>query len=373
MYCEKCGKELRDDVLFCTACGHKRSVIQEPVQPVQPVTPSKPSRPAKPSKPPKPPKPDNDGSGFVKGLIIGLAIIAVLALAGAGTYAYFVYFADDTAREETADTDDEGGSGSEKENSKKDKKDKKSDAKEPALEENEPLAEPATAEPALEEPAAVEAEPAKEVPMVSIEQAESVLMDVDSKLARYIWVVMMEQGGASDVRIVFDDAEKIRAAVLACETDDMVDSNFIVRGGKMVLDESAETGPNGNGYHGRLVLKRNVDSTCLELFGTEADWNAFQTSPKCQVFDAVKYSDKTGKYALQIDAEVETETDQKSQSWHITESGSGYTGEVEMFYGYWGELSSKPGYSNYIVYYELEPSEETGSGLAVTSITITRK
>ncbi len=41
-----------------------------------------------------------------------------------------------------------------------------------------------------------------------------------------------------------------------------------------------------------------------------------------------------------------------------------------MFWGYWGELEQKPGYSNYVVTYTLEPNDRSKYKMAITAISV---
>ena len=139
-----------------------------------------------------------------------------------------------------------------------------------------------------------------------------------------------------------------------------------------MLDANAEPGPAGDGYHGWSVSKQGVEDNCRNLFGTEAKWEEMQTINKAVFFDAVKYTDTSGTYALFLDSEIESETDMESHTYKVTESGDGYIGEVEFYWGYWGKLSKNPDLSNYIVTYEMKPNDMSSFGLVVTSMRITK-
>jgi hypothetical protein len=95
-----------------------------------------------------------------------------------------------------------------------------------------------------------------------------------------------------------------------------------------------------------------------------------ESEAKSYFFDVVKYDDTSGTRALVIDSEAESELDLESHEYRIKESDDGYIGEVELYWGYWGELSQNPGLSNYLVTYKLKPNESSTYGLAVSSIRI---
>ena len=92
----------------------------------------------------------------------------------------------------------------------------------------------------------------------------------------------------------------------------------------------------------------------------------------CDLYDAVLYRTENDSCALIIDKEEETETDFKNQECTVTEENGKYIGKVNVFWGYWGELEQKPGYSNYVATYELEPDDESKYGMIITSISFNR-
>lgn len=208
--------------------------------------------------------------------------------------------------------------------------------------------------------------------------ADTALRKLDESMAKYINAVMTDQtfidrGSAAveDFDIVFTDAEKIRAAVLASDPDGEIDNYFTFANGKIVLDEGASTGPNGDDYHGWSVSNQDVEENCRSMFGTEASWDDLQSDAKCYYYDAVKYVDTFGTRALIIDSEAESEIDLESHEYRIRESHDGYIGEVEVYFGYWGKLSQNPDLSNYLLTYDLKPDDRSKYGLAISSIRIT--
>ncbi len=206
--------------------------------------------------------------------------------------------------------------------------------------------------------------------------AES-LKQISSAMNNFIWVALMTEcdGDFSLTQDAYDielsDAQKIRASVLATETDDVIDDYFIGEGNKIVVDEYRDSREYGEGYHGWSVPETEVDENCLDLFGTVAEWDQLQTLPGCDLFDAVKYTDPDGNmYGLWVDSELETETDMREQQFRIRRDGDTYIGEVDLFWGYWGELDTYPDRSNYTVTYTLVPSGISKYGLIISSIHI---
>lgn len=232
------------------------------------------------------------------------------------------------------------------------------------------------------EPVKEEKESTKEVVVqedkasVNLDQAKTALKSIDKSLRGFLWAELFEnerqslQNAGDSMDISLSDSEKTRAAVLACETDGKISNIFANKDGKVVIDKSAGTGPDGSGYHGESVDPKQVEENCINLFGTEANLDKLQTSEQNGFYDAVKYVDDTGTYAIILDAEVDTEHDQESHEYRVTESGSGFVGEVDMFFGYWGELQQDPNYSNYTVTYVLEPNNKSKYGVSVSSMSI---
>ncbi len=209
-------------------------------------------------------------------------------------------------------------------------------------------------------------------------QAETALKEMSDAMVSYLWVVLMTESGGDvfnlgeGVYIKLSDSDKIRAAVLASEPDGVIDSYFTLNNGRLVEDENAETGPDRDGFHGISVPDQSVEENYVDLFGEEPDWDALQEEPECDLFDAVSYTDEDGTYALQIDQEVDTETALENHECSVTEENGKYMGEVNTFWGYWGELEQKPGYSNYVVTYTLEANDNSKYGMAITAIGVRR-
>ena len=207
--------------------------------------------------------------------------------------------------------------------------------------------------------------------------AEKSLKEMSDALSGFLWASMMKEAQYSplesgDIKLELTDEEKIRAAVLACEPDGVIDSTFVLGMGGFSEDKNAESGPGGDGFHGVSVSEKDVDKTCLDLFGTKADWGELPPGPMCDLYDAVLYRTENDSRALIIDKEEETETDFKNQECTVAEENGKYIGKVKIFWGYWGELEQKPGYSNYVATYELEPNDESKYGMVIKSISINR-
>lgn len=210
---------------------------------------------------------------------------------------------------------------------------------------------------------------------ISNEKAQSSLSDINDSLSNYIWAVLMTNDlsdKGNRINVDLSDAEKMRAAVLASQADDVIDDVFIYRDGKPVIDNSAESGPYGDGFHGFSVSYENVEQNCLDLFGTKAAWDELQTEARCYSTDAVRYSNGEDVFAIIISDDTETETDMESHDRRIKKDGDEFIGEVDIYFGYWGELAGNPGYSNYRIEYTLEPYSESKYGLIVSGITIER-
>ena len=150
--------------------------------------------------------------------------------------------------------------------------------------------------------------------VVTMHQAEAAIAQIDNTMSRYVGVVLMKQkqdgknqkaGDCFEVSLT--DAEKIRAAALASAPDGVIDAFFRENNIGIVLDENAMSGPNGDGYHGMSVAGGSVERNCMNLFGTESIWEELQTREKCHLYDAVKYTDSAGTYAILIDKEIESE------------------------------------------------------------------
>ena len=322
MYCYYCGKENNDTDKFCKYCG-------------------------KGLHPPK-----------HASLIVPILIIPVLLFVGVGLYLYFSGELDDlldASNEKQAEIilDEE----------KEDPLDGSGDG----------TAESTEIETHLEE--SPDETKSSEKPELSAEEAKTALTDIDDALSSYIWALLM----TNDLYNVGDiltpelsDPEKVRAAALASDTDGKFDDSFVYKNGKLEIDNSITPGPNEDGYHGLSVSDKIVDKNCRDLFGTPADINILQTKILCDSYDAVKYTDDSGSYAILVSDETETEMDKESHECRVKENGNGFTGEVDLFFGYWGELEYNPGYSNYTIKYFLEPDAGSKYKLTVSGIEIIR-
>ena len=184
--------------------------------------------------------------------------------------------------------------------------------------------------------------------------AETALRMLNEAMSNYIFAVMTDfayaEGDFGTVEfydIEFSDAERIRAAALASDSDGIIDNYFRFANGRIVSDANVETGPNGNGYHGWSVSNQEVEDNCRNMFGTEASWNDLQSEAKSIFLDVVKYDDTSGTRALVIDSEAESELDLESHEYRINDSDDGYIGEVDCYWEYWGALSQNTGISTY--------------------------
>ena len=99
--------------------------------------------------------------------------------------------------------------------------------------------------------------------------AETALRMLNEAMSNYIFVVMTDFAYAEGVfgtvefyDIEFSDAERIRAAALASDSDGIIDNYFRFANGRIVSDANVETGPNGNGY--QIKKLRTIAGTCSE-------------------------------------------------------------------------------------------------------------
>ena len=212
---------------------------------------------------------------------------------------------------------------------------------------------------------------------ITMQQAEVALAQIDNTISRYVGVVLMKQKqdginqkSGDSFAVLLTDAEKIRAAALASAPDGVIDGVFREDNIGIVFDENAMYGPNGDGYHGVSVASKSVERNCRNLFGTEANWEELQIRENCHLYDAVKYTDSAGTHAVLIDKGIESEIEQSSIDYRIREDNGNYTGEVDLFWGYWGDLKNNPGISNYKIEYELIPNEKSEYGLVISSMRI---
>ncbi len=209
-------------------------------------------------------------------------------------------------------------------------------------------------------------------------KAEDALKEMADYLCGFMWATMMTKSDynakeADNITLDLTDEDKMRAAVLSCDSDFEIDSTFVLGMGGFSEDKNADDGPDGDGFHGSSVAKENVESRCRDLFGMKANWDELPIGPVCDLYDAVKYNDGKNTYALIVERVVETETALANYECSVSEKDGKYIGKVNMFWGYWGEMDSKPGYSNYVATYTLEPNDQSEYGMVIRSISIKRK
>ena len=207
--------------------------------------------------------------------------------------------------------------------------------------------------------------------------AEEALKEMSNALTGFLWASMMKETDYNaltpdEIKLRLSDEEKIRAAVLACKADNVIDSTFVLEMGGFSEDKTADPGPGGDGFHGVSVSKRDAQDNCIDLFGTKASWEDLPTGPVCDLFDAVRYEKGNDSYALIVDREEETETAFENHECTVVKEDDKYIGRVKMFWGYWGELELKPGYSNYVAEYTLDPDAGSKYGMVITAISISR-
>ncbi len=209
-------------------------------------------------------------------------------------------------------------------------------------------------------------------------KAEDALKEMADYLCGFMWATMMTKSDynakeADNITLDLTDEDKMRAAVLSCDSDFEIDSTFVLGMGGFSEDKNADDDPDGDGFHGSSVAKENVESRCRDLFGMKANWDELPIGPVCDLYDAVKYNDGKNTYALIVERVVETETALANYECSVSEKDGKYIGKVNMFWGYWGEMDSKPGYSNYVATYTLEPNDQSEYGMVIRSISIKRK
>lgn len=205
--------------------------------------------------------------------------------------------------------------------------------------------------------------------------AEKSLKEMSDELSWFLWVSMMKGSEyspmeAGNLEIKLTDEEKIRAAALTSKPDGVIDSSFVLDMGGLYEEKNAEYGSGGDAYHGQSVAAKDVEKNCLDLFGTKADWDSLPRGPVCDISDAVLYKNGDDQCALIIDREEETETDFENHECTVTEEDGKYIGRINFFWGYWGELEQKPGYSNFEATYAIEPNAESKYGIVIKSISI---
>ena len=140
----------------------------------------------------------------------------------------------------------------------------------------------------------------------------------------------------------------------------------------MVADSNAEAGPVGEGFYGKSVSKEEVEDKCSSMFGYCPDMGSLQSVCKNYSYDAVKYEDGQGLYIIVLDSGYDYETDFENHEYSISESGDGYTGEVEFFCGYWGELQNYPEFSNFKATYRLSYDAASEYGMVISSLTVSK-
>ena len=208
-----------------------------------------------------------------------------------------------------------------------------------------------------------------------MDKAADSLKEMSDALSGFMWAFMMSESDYNadpikDRDLELSDEDKIRASVLACDGDNVIDSTFVLGMGGFSEDISGETAPEDGGYHGMSVSREEVEKTCLDLFGTKALWDDLPIGPECYLYDAVKYTDGNDTYVLIVEQEIETEMSLEIHECTVTEEGGEYIGKVNMFWGYWGELEQKPGYSNYVLTYTLQPSNESKYGMIISAMNV---
>lgn len=205
--------------------------------------------------------------------------------------------------------------------------------------------------------------------------AEDELKKMSDALSDFLWISMMIETeynslAPEKIDLSLSDEEKIRASVLAGKTDNVIDSTFVLGMGGFSEDKTAQTGPDGDGFHGMSVSKKDVDNNCIDLFGTKASWDDLPIGPVCDIYDAVRYETGNDPYALVVSRDIETETDLENHECTVEEENGKYIGKVNMFWGYWGELEQNPGRSNYVAEYTLEPDQNSKYKMIIKDISI---
>lgn len=207
-------------------------------------------------------------------------------------------------------------------------------------------------------------------------KAQEALQQISNELGSYIETVLMTEWTENSasipdgIDITLTDAEKIRAAALACDADGVIDSHFVEGSKGIVIDESAEIGPYGNGYHGWSVSVKEVETKCRDLFGTEAVLDALQTKVQNGSFDAVRYSGSNEKYVILLSNEIETDSSFEIHECRINSDNSEYSGQVDIYWGHWGKLQDNPDLSNYTATFQFARDENSRYGMTVLSINI---
>ena len=206
--------------------------------------------------------------------------------------------------------------------------------------------------------------------------AQDSLKKMSEALSGFLWATMMKESdynytGITDIKLSLSDEEKIRAAVLCGDADGVIDSTFVLGMGGFSEEGNSDTPNNGDRFYGMSVSKESVERNCLDLFGTKASWDDLPIGPVCDLSDAVRYEKGNDFYALIVEQEVDTETALENHECTVEEEDGKYIGKVNMFWGYFGEIETNPGYSNYVATYTLEANDSSKYGMVVKKIEIT--
>ncbi len=189
------------------------------------------------------------------------------------------------------------------------------------------------------------------------ELTKNTFIEMNDALSGYVWVKLSllttYPNVFEDTKIDFTDAEKIRAAVLASSPDGRIDF---------------ET----NDYESRemSVSEKEVEENCKNIFGTDAKWDMLQTLPENTPYDAYKFADSTGTYPMIIEALTEDENQMELQDYRIIEENGGYAGEIDIYWGYWGEYNKNPRLITHTLVYHIVPDDRSKYGFAITSLEI---
>ncbi len=345
MICEKCGAKLDDDALFCPSCGKQTTLSNKSnlnkslnSDGANNISPYKQDDPVKKQK--------KTTQAMV---IIAVVLFAIVCVIIVYEMLKSKMSSNMSYTSESIETPEESTDTIQSENLASDK-----------------------LEAAVENKANVQ----DNIPAnLSKDEALSALKDIDSLMSNYIFVTLMEShldstGAERDIiPINLTEAEMIRASVLASTADGIIDGYFTYENNTLELYEDAIY-PDIAMYHGVSVSAEAVEKNCLNLFGANANWDTLQTSIQSPTFDAARYSINGETYAVKLSPDTESETDQESHEYRIETVDSGYKGQVEIYWGYWGFLQANPGYSNYLVTYDLTPCSLSEYGVAISTITI---
>ena len=345
MICEKCGEQLDDDAKFCPKCG-SQTVLSEKGNQNQSQYLREGQNVSSLNKDDLIHKQKNTTQRFaVTALILFLIACAIIIVGILGSKTGYDIRSTEQATESAEDSLDIGNN----EGVVSDKTD------------------------TIIENKAESQEVADEI--LSENEARVALEKIDALMSNYIWVILMAEQFdhpgdiVNSLPVNLTDAEKIRASVLASNSDCKIDDYFTLQNNSLELFEGSQD-VDIEIYHGVSVARDSVEKNCENLFGTNANWDSLQTTIKNTIFDAANLYVKNEMHAMQLSLDIETESDQESHKYRIKKSENGYKGEVELFLGYWGELQANPGYSNYMVTYELVPCSSSEYGVAISSMNI---